>query len=107
MPPAITCTPKPALADERLAAIVQTRSLRCRGVVADEAFGGTPSFLDGGAGLGLWDCTAVPHTTRVWGERPATHVPPWRGRGRRPPRERPVGEGAAALPAEAWTRQTI
>ena len=73
-------------------------------------------FLDGGAGLGLWDCTEVPHTTRVWGERPATHVPPWRGRGRRPQRERlvasapearPVGEGAAALPAEAWTRQTI
>jgi SRSO17 transposase len=116
IPPAITCTTKPALAEERLAAIVQTRSLRCRWVVADEACGGTPSFLDGVAGLGLWYCTEVPHTTRVWGERPATHVPPWRGRGRRPQRERlvesapearTVGEVAAALPAEAWTRQTI
>src|SRR4030095_3764240 len=44
------------------------------------------------------------------------HIPPWRRRGRRPQRERlvegapeprPVLEVAAALPAEAWTRQII
>jgi len=58
----------------------------------------------------------VPHSTRVWHKRPATHVPPWRGRGRRPQRERLVTgapevrtvlEVAAALPIEAWSRQTI
>ena len=85
-------------------------------MVADEAFGGNPGFLDGVAGLGLWYFAEVPHTTRVWEERPATHIPPWRGRGRRPQRERLVEgapeartvlEVAAALPAEAWTRQTI
>jgi hypothetical protein len=84
--------------------------------VADEAFGGNSAFLDGVAGLGLGYLTEVAHTTRVWEERPATHMPPWRGRSRRPPRER-LEEGApeaqtvlgmaSALPAEAWTRQTI
>src|SRR5438876_5497283 len=99
-----------------LAAVVKSQTLRCRWVVAYEAFGGNPGFLDGVAGLGLWYCTDVPHTTRVWQERPATHLPPRRGRGRRPPRERvvegapqgrPVLAVAGALPAAAWTRQTI
>jgi SRSO17 transposase len=116
MPAEITFKTKPELAQAMLAAIVQTQALRCRWVVADEAFGGNPGFLDGVAGLGLWYFAEVPHTTRVWDERPATHVPPWRGRGRRPQREclvegapaaRTVLEVAAVLPAEAWTRQTI
>jgi SRSO17 transposase len=116
MPAAMTCNTKPELAQALLAAIVQTQALRCRWVVADEACGGHPGFLDGVAGLGLWYVADVPHTTRVWDERPATHVPPWRGRGRRPQRERLVEgapaartvlEGAAGRPAEAWTRQTI
>ncbi len=116
IPPAITFKTKPELAVEMLTAVVQSQGLRCRWVVADEAFGGNTGFRDGVAGLGLWYFAEVPHTTRVWGERPATHVPPWRGRGRHPQRERlvegapearTVGERAAALPAEAWTRQTI
>jgi hypothetical protein len=99
-----------------LAAVGKSQTLRWRWVVADEAFGGNPGCLDGVAGLGLWYCTEVPHTTRVWEERPATHIPPERRRGRRPQRERvvegapkarPVLEVAGALPAEAWTRQTI
>jgi SRSO17 transposase len=58
----------------------------------------------------------VPHHTRVWEERPATRLPSWRGRGRRPQRERLVAGApeartvlgiAAVLAAEAWTRQTI
>jgi len=116
MPAALTFKTKPELAQAMLATIVQTQTLRGRWVVADEAFGGNPGFLDGVAGLRLWYCAEVPHTTRVWDERPATHVPPWRGRGRRPQREclvegapaaRTVREVAAGLPAEAWTRQTI
>ena len=96
--------------------MVQSQALRWRWVVADEACGGNPAFLEGVAGLGLRSFAEVPHSTRVWEARPATHVPPWRGRGRRPQRERLV-EGApaartvldvaAALPAEAWARQTI
>jgi SRSO17 transposase len=116
LPPASTFKTKPALAQAMLAAIVKSQCLRCRWVVADEAFGNDTRFLDGVAGLGLWYFAEVPHTTRVWRERPAIHVPPWRGRGRRPQRERlvadaPAGrtvlEVAAALPVGAWSRQTI
>jgi len=116
LPPELTFKTKPALAQEMLAAIVQTQALRCRWVVADEAFGGNPGFLDGVAELELWYFAEVPHPTRGWAERPATHIPPWRGRRRRPQRERlmegapearTVLEVAATLPTTAWTRQTI
>lgn len=116
LPPDLTFKTKPALAHDMLAAVVKSQALRCRWVVADEAFGGNPAFLDGVAGLGLWYLTEVAHTTRGWAARPATHRPPWRGRGRRPQRERLVVGApeahtvlgmAAALPATAWTRQTI
>jgi SRSO17 transposase len=116
LPPETTFKTKPELALEMLTAVVKSQALRCRWVVADEAFGNNPGFLDGVAGLGLWYFAEVPHSTRVWEERPATHIPPRRGRGRRPQRERLVAgapaaqsvlQVAAALPAEAWTRQTI
>src|SRR5215217_2620478 len=115
LPPDLTCKTKPALAQEMLAAVVQSHALRCQWVVADEAFGGNPAFLDGVAELGLWDFPEGVHTTRVWAERPALHLPPWRGRGRRPQRARLVEGGlqaptvlgmASALPVEAWTRRT-
>jgi len=116
IPPAMTFKTKPELAEEMLAAVVKSQSLRCRWVVADEAFGCAPDFLDGVARLGLWYFAEVPHTTRVWDVRPATHVPMWRGRGRQPhrprlvagaPDARPVQEVAIALPPGAWSRQTI
>ncbi len=116
LPPELTFKTKPELAQAMLAAVVKSQALRCRWVVADEAFGGNPGFLDGVTGLGLWYFAEVPHSTRVWEVRPTTHVPPWQGRGRRPQRERLVEgapeartvlEVAAALPAEAWARQTI
>src|SRR3989442_701703 len=90
LPPDLTFKTKPELAQEMIAAVVQSQALRCRWVVADEAFGGNPRFLEGAAGLGLWYFAEVPHTTRVWGARPATHVPPWRVCGRRPHGERLV-----------------
>ena len=114
-PPDLTCNTPPAWGQERLAAVVHARRRQGRGVVADEACGGHPSVRDGVAGLGLWDVADGPQTTRVWGERPAPHVPSGRGRGRRPPRDR-VRDGApeadpglavaAARPAAAGTRQT-
>jgi SRSO17 transposase len=116
IPSDLTFKTKPTLAQEMLAAVLKSQAVRCRWVVADEAFGGNPGFLDGVAGLGLWYFAEVPHTTRVWEERPAIHIPPRRRRGRRPYRERlvegapearTVVEVAAALPAKAWTRQTI
>lgn len=115
-PPELPCKTKPALAQAMRAALVQTQSLRGRWVVADEACGGHPGFLEGVAEWGVWYGAEVPHTTRVWEERPATHIPPWRGRGRRPQRERLVAgapeartvrEVAATRPTAAWTHQTI
>src|SRR5207302_162648 len=53
---------------------------------------------------------------RVWPDRPATAVPAWSGRGRKPTRAQPVGpvsapptvaEVAAALPADAWSPHVI
>ncbi len=116
LPPDLTVNTKPELAPELSAAVVKSQALRWRWGVADEACGGNPALLDGVAGLGRWYCTAVAHTTRVWAARPATHLPPWRGRGRPPQRGRLVagapeaqtGRGtASALPAAAWTRQRI
>ena len=116
LPPGLSCKTKPALAQDMLAAVMQAQTLRCRWVVAEEAFGCATGFLAGVVGLGLWYLAAVSPPTRVWEARPATHVPPWRGRGRRPQRERwvegapearTVREVAAALPLEAGTRQTI
>ena len=106
MPPDLTFKTQPEWGQELLTAVLTAQSLQCRWVVADEALGGHPRVLDGVAGLDLWYVAEVPHTTRVWRERPATHVPSWRGRGRRPPRKRlmsgapeayPVLEVAAAL----------
>jgi SRSO17 transposase len=116
LPPETTCKTQPGLAHEMLTAVVKSQALRCRWVVADEALGNNPGFLAGGAGLGLGYFAEVPHSTRAWEKRPATPIPPRRGRGRRPQRERLVAGApeaqtvlkvAAARPAEAWTRQTI
>lgn len=116
IPPAITVKTKPEVAQERLTAVVKSQARRCRGVVADEALGDHPGCLDGVAGLGLWYVAEVPPPTRVWEERPATRLPSWCGRGRRPQRERLVAGApeartvlgmAAVLAAEAWTRQTL
>src|SRR2546421_461437 len=96
MPPETTFKTKPELAQEMITAVVKSQALRCRWVVADEAFGNNPGFLDGVTGLGLWYFAEVPHSTRVWDVRPTTHVPPWRGRGRRAPRARLVSRAPEA-----------
>jgi SRSO17 transposase len=85
LPAESPCKTKPELAQEMIATVVQSPALRCRWVVADEACGGNPGFLNGVAGQGLWYCVEVPHSTRVGEARPATYIPPQRGRGRRPP----------------------
>ena len=90
--------------------------LRARWVTCDEAFGQVPAFLDEVAVQGLWYYAEVPLDTRVWRERPATCVPEWSGRGRKPTKPRLVAGAppaetvaaiAAALPPEAWSRRTV
>jgi len=102
---------KPTLALEMLQAVVQAGTVRLRWVTCDEAFGREPTFLDGVAALQRWYYAEMPHATRVWLQRPATAVPAWTGRGRRPrkvrlvpgePAPQRVDQLAAALPPEAW-----
>jgi len=106
---------KPLLGWDMIEAVLQDRSLRCRWLACDEAFGRNTDFLDKVAASGLWYYAEVPHDTRVWRERPATEVPPWSGRGRKPtcehlkenqPPER-VTVIAESLPTSAWSCHTI
>lgn len=110
-PAEVTFTTKPMLSLEMVQQVVQSGSLPCRWVAGDEAFGDHPALLDALDELGLWYFMEVAHATRVWRERPATAVPPWSGRGRKPttvqladdaPAPIGVADLAADLPAAAW-----
>jgi SRSO17 transposase len=116
VPPDAVFQTKPALGGAMIRALRQAGTLRCRWVACDEGFGRDTALLDQIAGLGLWYYAEVPHDTRGWPDRPATAVPAWSGRGRKPTRARVVdpaaapqtaAEVAAALPASAWSRQVI
>jgi SRSO17 transposase len=116
VPESLRFTTKPMLGWAMIQAVGQAGTLRCRWVACDEAFGRDTTLLDNMASLGLWYFAEVPHDTRVWPVRPTTAVPPWSGRGRKPTRARlaegdpapiTVAEVAAAVPAEAWSCQSI
>jgi SRSO17 transposase len=116
VPEAIRFRTKPQLGLDMLQEVLTEEVLPGRWLACDEAFGRSPDFLDQVVSLGLWYYAEVPHDTRVWLERPRTHVPPWSGNGRRPTRKRLVeGESepqsvshiAATRPATDWTRYTI
>ncbi len=107
---------KTALGAAMIRALRQAGTLRCRWVACDEGFGRDTALLDDIAALGLWYYAEVPHDTRVWRDRPATAVPAWSGRGRKPTRARLVDPAAttqtvaalaAALPAAAWSPHVI
>jgi len=116
VPTGITFTTKAMLGWAMIEALHKAGSLRCRWVACDEAFGRDTTLLDKIDGLGLWYFAEVPHDTRLWRERPATGVPTWSGRGRKPSREQLVAgatepqtvvELASVLPPDAWSRQLI
>lgn len=116
VPADLTFMTKPMLSLAMLQQVVQADTLPCRWVAGDEAFGDNPALLDAIAGLDKWYFMEVAHDTRVWRERPATAVPPWSGRGRKPSKARllddaeppiSVTELAAGLPATTWQAYTI
>jgi len=94
---------KPELGWEMIQALHREGTLPGQWVVCDEAFGQDGVFLDKVAGLGLHYLAEVPHTTRVWLAHPATEIPPWKGRGRKPTKERIV-EGESPSQAVAARR---
>jgi len=116
VPAQIAFQTKPALGLEMLRAVRETNSLPGRWLTCDEGYGRVTTFLDQVGALGRWYYAEVPQDTAVWRERPATVLPPWSGKGRKPirralvadtPRPRTVKEIAAALPEDGWGRQTI
>jgi SRSO17 transposase len=107
---------KNELAWDMIESLQRERSLPHRWVACDEAFGRDSSLLDHIAGSGLWYFAEIPKNTRVWVERPATEVPVWKGRGRKPqrstvlegqPEAEVVADLAASFSGEAWTRCSI
>lgn len=116
VPAEVTFTTKPMLGLAMVQQVVQAGSLPCRWVAGDEAFGDNPALLDALDELKLWYFMEVAHDTRGWCARPATAVPPWSGRGRKPTKAqlaadaavpRSVTELAAEWPATAWQPYTI
>jgi SRSO17 transposase len=116
VPQEVAFQTKPALGLEILKEVRQAGTLPGRWLACDEAFGRSTEFLDQVDDLGLWYYAEVPHDTCVWLEKPATCVPQWSGRGRKPTHERlaagapdsqSVVEVAAALPPASWRRRTI
>jgi len=116
VPKGIKFKTKPELGWEMIKALREEGTLRGRWLTCDEDFGRDTAFLDKVDGIELWYYAEVPHDTRVWLERPATAVPEWSGKGRKPTRERLVeGEPPAqevtaiaqSWPADKWSRHTI
>jgi SRSO17 transposase len=116
IPKDLTFRTHPELAWEMIAAVHGRGVVTFRWVLGDEEFGRDTGLPDRVAGPGKWYFMEVPVNTRVWQERPATVVPAWQGRGRKPTRER-LAEGAptaqtvaevkAGLAPEAWQRYTL
>jgi hypothetical protein len=71
--PELTIKTKAGLVQEMVAVVVKVQSLRSCWVVADEARGGHPSFLDGVAGLGLWYVAEV-HIRHGFGQNVRPHT---------------------------------
>jgi len=103
---------RPQLAGEMITQLCQRQVLPFQYVLGDEGFGQNPVLLDQIAAATLHYLMEVPHSTRVWTERPATAVPPARGKKGRPftrlrlvsgaPPPQAVAALAAQLPATAW-----
>ena len=111
VPAETVVTTQPRLGWTMIQAVSQAGTRRCRGVACDEACGRDTTRLDRVAGLGLWSDAEVPHDTRVGPARPATAVPPWSGRGRKPTRAplvagaadaQAVADSAPAWPTSGW-----
>lgn len=115
VPSEITFKTKPQLALEMIEAIHAADTLPFSWVVCDEGYGRDTAFLDQ---VAEWTTyfAEVPCDTRVWRERPATHVPEWSGRGRKPTQEqllpdepdaREVRDIVATVSPDDWSRHTI
>jgi len=116
MPAELTFQTKPQLAVQLLEAIHKRGVLKARWVAADALYGDSGAFRDAVAAMGYWYFTEVACSQLLWRRQPALIVPPWRGKGRKPTRQRlkttgkkpyRVDELLWRLPKTAWVRGTI
>jgi SRSO17 transposase len=116
IPDGIKFETKQELGWDMIVALHTAGVLRYRWLTCDEFFGRDTAFLDKVSGIGIWYFAEVPHDTRAWLTTPATFVPQWGGKGRKPtrkqlekgePHHQMVAEIADSLPAESWSRHII
>ncbi len=104
---------KTALALELLERALGLGHLKAGWVAGDDAFGMSPSFREGLAGLGLRYVLDVPGSTPVWPLEPTWTSPGYQGSGR--PRKPKLKDGqrqtmeqrSGELPDEAWREITV
>jgi len=103
------------LAAEMIEAVHKAGTLRHRWLTCDAAFGRDTAFLDR-VGKLLFYFAEVDVDTQVWLTRPATAIPEWSGRGRKPTRRKlldgqptaqTVTSWAKSIAADSWVRLTI
>ncbi len=98
VPAEVTFRTRPELAGALVAGLRARGQVPARWAICDEGFGRDTALLDRLAAADLWYLAEVPHTTRVWRERPDVRVPTGTGQGR--PRTRARVDGAAPAPIE-------
>jgi len=104
VPPDVTFRTHPERAGDMVAGLRARRQLPARWAHGDEGFGRDTALRDRRAAEDLWYIAEIPHTTRVWLERPAVSVPAGTGQGR--PRTRVRGDAAAPVPVEVGALAT-
>jgi SRSO17 transposase len=107
IPEDVTFRTKPRIAAELVRAVAVLGQVELDWVVADEEYGRAGHFLDELELLEQRYVVEVPVTTAVWTADPATCIPAYSGRGRKPTAPardavRTVAALAAELPASAW-----
>jgi SRSO17 transposase len=83
IPDDITFKAKPQLAVEMINRIYASGLFPAQWVTCDTVFSNSPDFIDN-LPEGLLYLAEIPSNRRVWRSRPQTHIPAYRGKGRRP-----------------------
>jgi len=107
IPEAVSFRTKPRIAAELIRMVMVLGIVTLDWITADEEYGRNGEFLDEMDCLGQRYVVEVPKNTTVWTVDPASCIPVYSGRGRKPTAPRrddvhAVADVAAGLPGSAW-----